>query len=47
MLLWFINSIVVERNLDKGLKKNNDKNESNIIYIRFDNLIFLMNNFWL
>lgn len=21
MLLWFINSIVVERNLDKGLKK--------------------------
>lgn len=47
MLLWFINSIVVERNLDKGLKKNNDKNESNIIYIRFDNLIFLMNNFWI
>lgn len=47
MLLWFINSIVVERNLDKGLKKNNDKNESNIIYIRFDNLSFLMNNFWI
>lgn len=44
---WSINSTAVERNLDKGLKKNNDKNESNITYIRPDNLTSLMNNFWI